>query len=80
MEDELKAMRFTAEQQFDGAISSIEMGVRFSEREKQLINDGFYLSSSAYPDAVSIPDEYLLSYKELDNFENEIGTEKDICK
>ena len=65
VEDELKAMRFTAEQQFDGAISSIEMGVRFSEREKQLINDGFYLSSSAYPDAVSIPDEYLLGTVDL---------------
>ncbi|WDE10792.1 TonB-dependent receptor [Thalassomonas haliotis] len=67
IEDELKAIRLSAERVMDsGFISSIEFGVNYSEREKSKDNSGDYLTLNNYPDLMTVPDEYLLSPTSLD--------------
>ncbi|WP_035387358.1 TonB-dependent receptor [Ferrimonas senticii] len=67
VEDELSAIRLSAEHLFDeGAISSIELGLNYSNREKQKINEGFFLTLNSYDadnpqaDLSVVPEQYRL--------------------
>ncbi|RYV03947.1 TonB-dependent receptor [Shewanella sp. OPT22] len=62
IEDELKSLRLTAERVFDdGAISSIEFGVNYSDREKSKEDEGVYLTLKDYPSTTAVPQEFLHS-------------------
>ncbi len=59
-DDELSAIRLSAEQFIDnGAFSSIEYGVRFSKRQKTLLDQGFFLTLNEYPADVPVPTQFL---------------------
>ncbi len=65
VKDELSAIRLSAERQFeDSAISSVEIGARYSQRDKSLKDNGFYLTLKGYLDdathMLTVPSEYLL--------------------
>lgn len=65
--DELVAVKLSATQTLDEAyISSIDVGVRYSSRKKQLQDNGYFLTLNAYPDALTVPDQYLLEPTSLD--------------
>ncbi|MCE9687225.1 TonB-dependent receptor [Shewanella sp. AS16] len=62
IEDELKSVRLSAEYIFDdGALRSLEFGVNHSKREKNKLDQGFYLTSKAYPELATVPEQYLLT-------------------
>ena len=42
--DELNTIRLTAERMLDGVISSMEFGVNYTDREKSLVRDEFFLA------------------------------------
>ncbi len=67
VEDELKSVRLTAERVFDeGAISSVEFGVNYSDREKSKVDEGKYLTLKDYPGTTAVPREFLQSPTSLD--------------
>ncbi|MCK5426017.1 MAG: TonB-dependent receptor, partial [Emcibacter sp.] len=73
VKDELSAIRLSAERQFeDSAISSVEIGTRYSTRDKSLTDNGFYLTLKGYLDdpdhMLTVPDQYLLEPTSLDFF------------
>lgn len=60
-DDDLAAIKMSAEQTLNNdVISSIEYGVRWSERNKSLTDEGLYLTLKAYPSDLPVPAEYLL--------------------
>lgn len=66
-DDELSAIRFSAEQVVNGGfLSTIEYGVRYAKREKTLRDKGYFLTLNAYPADVAVPSEYLLDPTSLD--------------
>ncbi len=67
IEDELSALRLTAEYVIDsGMFSSIEVGLNYSEREKSKENNGYYLTLNNYPNMLTVPDAYQLAPTSLD--------------
>ncbi len=67
VEDELTAISLGAEYSFDdGMISSVEVGLKYSEREKSKLDQGFYLTLQDYPNLTAIPEEFLRSPTSLD--------------
>lgn len=58
-EDELSAIRLSAERQMDnGFISSIEFGARYSKRQKTLDDTGTFLTLPEYPGTLVVPEQY----------------------
>lgn len=69
IEDELSALRLSAERSFDaGAISAVEFGANYSQREKSKINNGYYLTLKQYPALADVPANLRLAPTSLDFF------------
>jgi iron complex outermembrane receptor protein len=66
-DDELSAIRLSAEQTIENDwLSSVEYGVRFSKREKTLLDQGYFLTLNEYPADVAVPSQFLLEPTSLD--------------
>lgn len=66
-EDELKAIRLAAERQIQSElISSVEFGVRYTQRDKDNRRRGDFLTLNDYPAVVPVPSQYLLDPTSLD--------------
>ena len=57
--DRLQAIRFQATQALDGLIKDVTIGANYSDRRKQLIDEGFVLTSKNYPNDTAVPSDYL---------------------
>jgi iron complex outermembrane receptor protein len=55
IEDELRAVRLSAERRLDGPFRSVELGANFSQRSKGLQNDEWFLKLPSNPASVPIP-------------------------
>lgn len=66
IKDRLKAIRLQAIQAFDGDLENITLGVNYSDRRKQLIDEGFVLTHKRYPADTPVPSEYLYNPVSLD--------------
>ena len=66
IKDRLSAIRLQATQALDGAIESITVGGNYSDRRKQLIDQGFVLTSKGYPANTTVPAGYLFDPVKLD--------------
>ena len=65
--DDLVAMKFAAEKMIDDDwITSVEMGVRYSERNKGHTRVGNFLTLNDYPNTVAIPSNLMVSDTGLD--------------
>jgi iron complex outermembrane receptor protein len=53
--DELKAARLSATKALGDGLSSVEIGVNYSERSKALVNDEWFLRVKGSPASVAIP-------------------------
>ena len=63
--DEIKAVRLTAERFLnEAAFSSVEFGFNYSERQKDFVNDQFYLGVPGGGDLI-VPGEFLLEPTDL---------------
>lgn len=65
-EDDLSAIKMAVERQMEGAISSIEIGARYSKRNKHHTRKGEWLTLNDYPDTVRVPEKYLLDPTSID--------------
>ena len=60
IKDRLKAIRLQATQAFDGNIlENVTVGANYSDRRKQLIDEGFVLTHENYPDDTQVPADFL---------------------
>ena len=60
IKDRLKAIRLQATQAFDGDIlENVTVGANYSDRRKQLIDEGFVLTHENYPDDTQVPADFL---------------------
>lgn len=67
IEDELQAIRLSAKRMFaDGAVSAVEFGVNYSERDKAKVDTGNYLTLKTYPVSSPVPAQFLLAPTSLD--------------
>ncbi len=67
-EEDLTTLRLQAEKEFGGdAFRSLQFGVNYSDREKQKINNGYYLVSPAYPGAELVPEQFRRGVVTLDH-------------
>ena len=57
-EEELTTLRLQANKEFEGAITSVQFGANYSDREKSKINNGYFLVSPLYPSAGLVPRKY----------------------
>lgn len=57
--DDLKALRVQATKDVDGFFSSIRVGANYTDRKKQLVDEGFVLTSKGYPNNTVVPSSYL---------------------
>ncbi|MBX9897855.1 MAG: TonB-dependent receptor [Qipengyuania sp.] len=57
--DRLQSIRLQAIQALDGDIESVTVGVNYSDRRKQLIDEGFVLTHKNYPANTRVPADYL---------------------
>lgn len=57
--DRLQSIRLQAIQALDGAIESVTVGANYSDRRKQLIDEGFVLTHKNYPANTRVPADYL---------------------
>lgn len=64
--DDLITLKLSAKRTFDGAVSSIDFGVNFSDREKVRDDTGVFLTLRDYPDTTPVPDEYRIKDTSLD--------------
>lgn len=65
-EDDLSAIKMAVERQMEGTLSSIEVGVRYSKRNKHHTKKGEWLTLNDYPATVRVPDQYLLQPTSVD--------------
>lgn len=66
IKDELKSLRVQATKEVDGFLSSIRVGANYSDRRKQLIDEGFVLTHKNYPANTPVPSSYLYDPVALD--------------
>ena len=59
IKDRLQSIRLQAIQAFDGDLENITVGVNYSDRRKQLIDEGFVLTHKDYPADTPVPSDYL---------------------
>lgn len=64
--DRLQAIRLQAIQALDGDIENVTIGANYSDRRKQLIDQGFVLTHKNYPANTRVPAEYLYDPVSLD--------------
>ena len=67
IKDRLAAIRLQAVQSLDdGMLDSVTVGVNYSDRRKQLIDQGFVLTHNGYPADTPVPSDYLFEPVSLD--------------
>lgn len=67
IKDRLQSIRLQAVQALDGGlIDSITVGANYSDRRKQLIDEGFVLTNKNYPASPAVPSSYLFQPTSLD--------------
>ncbi len=66
IKDRLSSIRLQATKQLDGFIDNIEVGANYSSRRKQLIDEGFVLTSKNHPANTRVPADYLFNPVSLD--------------
>lgn len=67
VEDELKQYRAEVEREFENSfISSVEFGINYTDRDKQLTPDEFFVGLPGGATIASIPSQYLLRNTNLD--------------
>jgi len=60
IKDRLQSVRLQAIQSLgDGFIDNVTVGVNYSDRRKQLIDEGFVLTNKNYPNSPAVPSSYL---------------------
>lgn len=60
IKDRLQSIRLQAVQALDGGfIDNLTVGVNYSDRRKQLIDDGYVLTNKNYPASPAVPSSYL---------------------
>lgn len=64
--DRLQSIRLQAIQALDGALESVTVGANYSDRRKQLIDQGFVLTHENYPADTAVPSDYLYDPVSLD--------------
>ncbi len=65
IEDELKAVRLSAQRELDSGLSSFEVGFNYSERTKGLVNDEWFLRVKGSPASVAIPSSAIVGNTSL---------------
>ena len=66
-EEELDTIKLSASRPLEwGALSNIEFGVYYSDREKTKDNRGFYLTAPTFPNAEPIPEQYRMGVTDLE--------------
>lgn len=66
IKDRLQSIRLQAIQAFDGDLENIVVGANYSDRRKQLIDEGFVLTHEGYPADTPVPADYLFDPVSLD--------------
>lgn len=66
IKDRLASLRLQATQEIGGFIKSVRVGVNYSQRRKQLIDEGFVLTHENHPANTPVPAEYLYDPVSLD--------------
>ncbi len=66
IQDRLSSIRLQATKSLDGFVEKIEVGANYSDRRKQLIDEGFVLTSKAHPANTAVPSSYLFDPVSLD--------------
>jgi iron complex outermembrane receptor protein len=57
--DELTALKLAAEQSIDTElVSGITYGVSYRSREKEKISEGYFMTLNAFPEMLTVPEEY----------------------
>ena len=65
--DELMALKLAATQNIDTElVSAISYGVSYRSREKEKKSEGFYMTLSAFPDMLTVPEKYREGTASLD--------------
>ena len=60
IKDRLQSIRLQAVQALDGGLfDSLTVGANYSDRRKQLIDEGFVLTNKNYPNSPAVPSSYL---------------------
>lgn len=66
IEDRLQAIRLQAVQAMEGFLDDITVGVNYSDRRKQLVDEGFVLTNKTHPASPAVPSSYLFAPVSLD--------------
>jgi len=67
IKDRLQSIRLQAVQALDGGLfDSLTVGANYSDRRKQLIDEGFVLTNKNYPSSPAVPSSYLFDPVSLD--------------
>lgn len=59
IKDRLQSIRLQAVQALDGFVENVTVGANYSDRRKQLIDEGFVLTNKNYPASPAVPASYL---------------------
>lgn len=59
VKDRLQSIRLQAVQALDGFVENVTVGANYSDRRKQLIDEGFVLTNKNYPASPAVPASYL---------------------
>jgi iron complex outermembrane receptor protein len=59
IKDRLQSLRLQATQEFDSSLKSVTVGANYSDRRKQLNDEGFVLTHENHPASTPVPSEYL---------------------
>jgi iron complex outermembrane receptor protein len=59
--DRLQSIRLQAIQALDGAVENVVVGMNYSDRRKQLVDEGFVLTHRNYPANTQVPADYLFA-------------------
>jgi iron complex outermembrane receptor protein len=59
VKDRLQSIRLQAVQALDGFVENVTVGVNYSDRRKQLIDEGYVLTNKNYPASPAVPAGYL---------------------
>ncbi|MBB3169628.1 TonB-dependent receptor [Simiduia aestuariiviva] len=67
IDDELSSLKLAATQMVDaGIVNSIQYGLSYRDREKTKKSQGYYMTLNAFPEMLTVPEEYRLGSASLD--------------
>lgn len=61
VKDRLRAIRLQAIKSLGGFIDTVTVGANYSDRRKQLVDEGFVLTNKTYPASPAVPASYLFA-------------------